>query len=208
MAFFIPNHGIRQHNSCEMCAVLLSIMLAAGLAVRCLAQARGELEKKFHEAEQHIVRLRPADFAELPSNLVRELERRRCTIPQEAYTGLRSNVIRGELERRGQTDWAILCSVKGSSSILVFWKMSENNPAEIARAEDRNFLQGMGDDKIGFSRRISAVGKVFIMQNYCEFGGPIPPPIHHQGIDDAFVEKASVTRYYYKGKWYELTGSD
>ncbi len=191
-----------------MRAALLSIMLAVTLAVRSLAQARGELEKKFDEAERHIVRLRPADFKELPSNLVRELERRSCTIPQEAYTKLRNNVIRGELERRGQTDWAILCSVNGFSSILVFWKESENNPAEMARAEDRNFLQGMGGDKIGFSRRISAVGKNFIMRHYRAYGGPTPPPIDHQGIDDAFVEKASVTHYYYKGKWYKLTGAD
>ena len=191
-----------------MRAASLSMMLSVSLAAQSLAQARGELEKKFGEAEQHIVQLRPADFKELPNNLVRELERRSCSIPQEAYTKLRSNVIRGELEKRGQTDWAILCSVHGFSSILVFWKGSENNPAEIARAEDRNFLQGMCGDKIGFSRRISAVGKNFIIRHYRAYGGPTPPPIDHQGIDDAFVEKASVTHYYYKEKWYELTGAD
>src|SRR5712692_12129983 len=102
-----------------MRTALFSLILTVGLAVRCLAQAPVELQRKFDEAEGHIVRLRPADFKELPSNLVRELERRSCTIPQEAFTKLRSNVIRGELERRGQTDWAILCSFNGFSSILV-----------------------------------------------------------------------------------------
>jgi hypothetical protein len=32
--------------------------------------------------------------------------------------------------------------------------------------------------------------------------------MNHQGIDDAFLEKASVTYYYYRGKWLQLTGAD
>jgi hypothetical protein len=38
--------------------------------------------------------------------------------------------------------------------------------------------------------------------------GPKPPPIDHLGIDDAFLEKASVVHYYYQGKWLQLTGAD
>ena len=41
----------------------------------------------------------------------------------------------------------------------------------------------------------------FIMRHYRAYGGPRPPPIEHQGIDDAFLEKASVTWYFYNGKW-------
>ncbi len=153
------------------------------------------------------MRLPPADFKELPSNLVRELERRSCAIPQD-YTKERGNVIRGDFKTPGQTDWAVLCSVNGSSSILVFWKGSEDHPAEMARAEDRTFLQVIGDEEIGFSRRIRAVGKHFIMRHYRTHGGPAPPPIDHQGINDMFLDKASVVYFYHRQKWLRLTGAD
>ncbi len=63
-------------------------------------------------------------------------------------------------------------------------------------------------DKIGYSREITPVGKDFIIRHYIAYGGEKPPPIDDQGIDDAFLEKASVTWYFYDGKWLKLTGAD
>jgi hypothetical protein len=97
---------------------------------------------------------------------------------------------------------------QGVSTILVFWKSSEKNPAEIAAMEDRNYLQGITANEIGYSRGITPAGKDFIMRHYDAYGGPKPPPIDHQGIDDAFIEKASVTLYFHGGKWLKLTGAD
>jgi len=39
---------------------------------------------------------------------------------------------------------------------------------------------------------ISAVDRKFILRHYRAYGGPNPPPIDHNGIDDSFLEKASV----------------
>jgi hypothetical protein len=61
---------------------------------------------------------------------------------------------------------------------------------------------------LGYSRAISAVGKNHILDYYKAYGGTEPPPIEHQGINDAFAEKASVVRYFYRGKWLELQGAD
>jgi hypothetical protein len=44
--------------------------------------------------ETRIVRLRPAAFPELPANLVQELQRRQCTIPQETFSKRRNNIIK------------------------------------------------------------------------------------------------------------------
>ena len=74
--------------------------------------------------------------------MVHELQRRGCTIPQTAFTKKPHNVIRGEFAKPGQTDWALLCSIKGVSTILVFWNGSEKNPAEIAKMEDRDLPSG------------------------------------------------------------------
>ncbi|MGO9895064.1 MAG: hypothetical protein ACLPX8_12720 [Bryobacteraceae bacterium] len=172
------------------------------------AQSPEELKNSFDEAERRIVRLRPAAFPELPGGVTGELERRGCAIPQEAFTKGPHNVIQGEFAKPGQIDWAVLCSVKGVSSILVFWNGSAKNPAAIAPMEDRIFLQGISPDRIGFSRGILPVGKEFIMRHYRAYGGPKPPPMDHLGVDDAFIEKASVTWYDQGGKWWKLTGAD
>ncbi|MBL8213143.1 MAG: hypothetical protein JNK87_20670 [Bryobacterales bacterium] len=68
----------------------------------------------------------------------------------------------------------------------------------------------MGNGKMGFSRAIGVATKAFILERYNAYGGPKPPPINHQGIDDAFVEKASSVHYFYfyRGKWIGLQGSD
>jgi hypothetical protein len=68
--------------------------------------------------------------------------------------------------------------------------------------------KAMAVNQIGYSRAISPVGREFIMRHHQGYGGVKPPPIDHQGIDDAFVGKASVVLYFYRGKWLELTGAD
>jgi hypothetical protein len=192
----------------EMKFKAVSLALLSVTLTPIFAQLPEDLKRKFDEAERRIVRLPPSAFSELPRNVVRELQRRGCTKPQEAYTKRRHNVIRGESAKHGQTDWTVLCSVKGVSTILVFWNGSETNPAAVAPMEDRNFLQGI-TDQIGYSRGITPVGEDFIMRHYDAYGGPKPlPSIEHQGIDDAFIEKASVVWYFYSGKWLMLTGAD
>lgn len=165
-------------------------------------------KSRFDGAERRIVRLPPTAFPELPDNVIRELQRRGCTIPQTPYTKKPHNVVKGEFAKPGQTDWAVLCSVKSISTILVFWKGSETNPAAIAPMADRNYLQTINTADPGYSRGINAVGKAFIMRHYDAYGDVKPPPIAHQGIDDAFIEKASGVWYFYGGKWLKLTGAD
>jgi hypothetical protein len=103
------------------------------------------------------------------------------------------------------------------SSILVFWNGSEKNSAEIAPKEDRNFLQGITANEIGFSRIIGTASKEFILRhNDSAYGAPNAPPaykrldltIDHQGIDDGFAEKGSETWYLHDGKWLRLMGAD
>jgi hypothetical protein len=118
------------------------------------------------------------------------------------------NVIKGSFAKKGQIDWAVLCSSNGNSSILVFWGSPAQNVYQHASSPDKDFLQGGGDGRIEYSRMISPVDGANIIRYYKEFGGPKPPPIDHQGIEDSFVGKASVILYYYRGRWLKLTGAD
>lgn len=187
---------------------LKTSVLAALAAVPSFAQAPDDFLRKFEEAARHIVRLPPSACPELPANLLRALERKGCTIPQDAFSKKPHNVICGQFANPGQTDCAVLCSVKATSTILVFWNGSEVNPAAIGTQEDRHSLQVIGEDRIRYSREITAVGRDFIMRHYQAYGGPKPPPIDHQGIDDAFSGKASSTMYFYRRKWPCLAGAD
>lgn len=176
--------------------------------VLCFAQG-GAAQDRWREADRATVRLPPSAFPKLPRQVRRSLRSRGCTIPQAFADAKPHNVISGEFARRGQTDWAVLCSRNGVSSILVFWGGSARSVAELAKGADRNFLQVVdGNGKIGFSRSIIAVGRGHILNHYRAYGGPKPPRIDHQGIDDGYLEKASYVLYYHRGKWLELQGAD
>lgn len=151
----------------------------------------------------------PVDaFPQLPPAVAGVLRSRNCTVPQPAGGGVRRNVIRGEFFRKRVTGWAVLCSVKNSTALLVFRNGDDSKPDTVTTSENESYIQDVGNGDPGYSREITAVGRDFIMQHYRAYGGPEPPPIDHHGIDDAFIGKASVTWYFYKGKWLRLQGSD
>jgi hypothetical protein len=180
-----------------MRSLAILTLLIAGAAL-CFPQA----------PDAQPVRLPPSAFKQLPKNLLAELKRRKCTIPQVPMINGEQNIIQGEFAKPGQTDWAVLCSVGQVSTILVFWNASEIHPAEIAKSNDADGLQGWGGDKMVYSREIEPVGKKYIMEHYAAYGGPKPPPVDHQGLNDVFVGKASVVLYFYDGKWLQLSGAD
>jgi hypothetical protein len=145
----------------------------------------------------------------LPRPVQDVLKERRCTIPQSFYPEHPHNVISGAFARRGQRDWAVLCSIDGRSKILVFWGGGATPaPAELGQADDANFLQGIGNGRIGYSRAIDRADTAWIRAHAEAYDGPLPKLLNHDGIDDAFVEKASQVYYYEDGAWLELAGSD
>ncbi len=166
----------------------------------------------FDKAAEKIRRLGVDSFPQLPATVSRVLRSRGCSVPQpaaeaRARSGM-ANVIRGEFIVRGEAGWAVLCSVNRTSTVLVFRNDSDTHPQAMFSSEDRNYLQGLGGDVIGYSREITAVNRAFMLRNYRAYGGEKPPPIDHHGIDDAFLGKASATMYFYRGRWMYLQGAD
>ena len=152
--------------------------------------------------------LPPRAFRQLSPAIVQSLEARKCSIPQSPYNKTPQNVIRGSFTGLKRNEWAVLCSRGGTSSILVFRADSAKLVADIAAAKDDLYLLRDEQGTPYNSREISAVGKDYIFEHYQAYGGPKPPTITHQGIDDGFLEKASIVRYFYRGKWLELQGAD
>ena len=147
------------------------------------------------------MRLSPTAFPELPRSVVRELQRRGCTIPQVVGFDKKQNVIRGEFAKPGQTDWAVLCSVKGFLELYVFWDGSERNSVMVNKTPLPERLPAP------FETAIAPVHRKYIMEHYQAYGGPKPPPIDHEGIEWS-SGMASTILYFHGGKWMKLTGAD
>ena len=171
-------------------------------------QAQRDWQERAEEAIGKIRRLPVEAFHELPAAVAGVLRARNCKVPQPSPEGAARNVIRGEFFARGETGWAVFCSVNNSTALLAFRNDRDTNPDTVTTSQDRLYLQGLDGNQIGYSREITAAGREFIMGHYRAYGGPEPPPIDHHGIDDAFLEKGSITWYFYRGKWLQLTGAD
>ncbi|MDH3472227.1 MAG: hypothetical protein OEM59_00935 [Rhodospirillales bacterium] len=202
--------------SCADVRSLLTFTLAAAVAGLAWSGPFQDAQSQtwdWDKADRETLRLPPSAFPELPQAVAEELAQRGCRIPQvEPSDWLEGphNVISGQFKQPGQTDWALLCSVDRVSSVLVFWNGSAENIEELSGGgyPDRNCLQGIGGGRIGFSCLISPVGEAYILEHREGYGGPEPPPIDHEGINEAFVGKISVVRYWYEGEWLKLQGAD
>jgi hypothetical protein len=169
----------------------------------------GASNQDWARADREIRRLSPSVFPNLPMAVRAELGRRGCLIPQPFTARRPENVIRGHFTSPAQTDWAVLCSIAGVSSILVFRGGSVINVAELQRLPDRTFLQVVADNlAIGYSRAIGVANARLIRKYQKEFGGLVPSPLDHEGINDIFVEKGSSVWYWHRGQWLELQGAD
>lgn len=138
-------------------------------------------------------RLEPSSFTAVPAAVRAGLMQEGCTVPQTYLAQRPENVVRGSFTRQRAKEWAALCSVGGASEILVFSAASTRPVARFARFPDESFVQTVAPGRSGFSRRLSAV----------------PSSVRGlKGLDDAFLEKASVVWVYERGQWQEKPGAD
>jgi|SRR5687767_2586554 len=194
--------------------IRLALLLTAVVSIDIIAIAAqpraraGIPPEAWAEADLSVRRLGPDTFGALPASIRKDLIQRGCTIPQAVEYQRPHNVISGRFTSAAGTDWAVLCSRARVSAILVF-RHGRTPPIELASFPDANYLQGLGDSTIGFSRVISVASARFIRAaSEAGHGGPVPPRLDHEGIDDAFAGKGSTVLYFHSGKWLTLAGSD
>lgn len=219
--FNCSTHTDKQHQVplCGVCCVPVALdvggfmtrMIAVVVILWLAASAASAQDAdRWTAAEKAMVRLSPAVFSELPARLKAHLTRIGCSVPQSFLRKEPHNVIEGRFRRLDQTDWAVLCHRGGTTSLLVFWEGSPDKSEELGKSEDGSYLQTIdGAGTIGFSHAIGIVDKDYIIGHYEAYGGTEPPSaLDHEGINDMFLEKASVVHYWHKGTWLELTGAD
>jgi hypothetical protein len=156
--------------------------------------------------EEKGVYTNPDQLRGVPTNIVIELKRLNCLIPQGILD--HTNAIEGEFALKGQKDWAVLCSTNEKSHIHIFWGGPNKCPSAFAERSDKYYFYKQSNGDWEYYRGLGKVGKKFIVEHYKAYGGPKPPPITHDAIDDRWLEKGSVVHYCHQGEWVELTGAD
>jgi len=164
-------------------------------------------QDRWDEAEARISRLPLSEFFDLPATVRAAFESSGCLIPQAWGSEDAHNVISGSFAAAGQTDWAALCSVGGSSSVVVVWGGEVSCPSPVAPASsDRAYLQAMGVDGILFSRGIAAVRPDPTNWSFpATLGAGV---IEHDALSDAFFEKGATAYYCRSGEWLEFTSDE
>jgi len=158
--------------------------------------------------------LSPASFPDLPKPVRDSLLSRRCQIP--VPDAGRANVITGAFTAKGAAEWAVLCSVHDTSQILILNAKNGVAVDSLNRSGDSRWIQSNGDHTWLFSRMIGVVPSSTLnvvpadttSEDVVYYGAFLPKPIDHDGIDEAFLDKASTTFYFALGRWFSVGSSD
>jgi hypothetical protein len=188
--------------------VSLQVALLLAAAALCAQQpapsglvTTGHLTVNKSPVAYTIRRLPVSTFPDLPQPVVGELSRRGCLIPQTYEAHGPENVIRGSFERAGSTDWAVLCSVHGTVSLLVFFSDAPGSPVTLASASETSRLSlRPGWNELGFDWGIDAASPERVRQAQSGLS-PRPPCLDHDAIADSAIEQKTVYRHFAKGSW-------
>ena len=158
-----------------------------------------------------IRRLAPSMFPQAPASVRHHLETRGCLVPQPWFGGAPQNVIRGAFTSANAVEWAVLCSVRETSQILIYrlGRSSRGHVVDsLGRSGDGAWVQGIGEGRWGYARVIQALPRRRISGWRVDVDrNRIPQPIDHDAIEQTFVEKASQAFYFARGRWYrQVTG--
>lgn len=153
------------------------------------------------------IRLLPlASFPLLPQSIVAQLNALHCMVPQTFEARHPENVIHGSFERKGSSDWAVLCAHNETIDLLAFFASTPEKPFTVAT---HALTERMGAEtpssKMGSAWGISAIPPEGMAHTP---GVHQHGPFDHDGIEDDFLERFSVVHYYRGGNWLSLEGNN
>jgi len=157
-------------------------------------------------------RLAPSAFPRLPIAIRRDLEQRHCLIPQPYDAHAPTNVAHGSFTAANVSEWAMLCSTRDTSQILIYRTLGDGDARAVdslERAADIGWMQGIGDNAWGYSRLLRTLPRERIgAWHRDDEGRAIPQPIDHDAIEQAFIGKAADAFYHAAGRWYRRVTMD
>lgn len=181
-------------------AVLALLALPAGRLCAQQLVRSGQVSRAGH-AVGYLVRHLPVNaFPELPAAVRTELERRGCLIPQTYEAHRPENVIHASLRDAGSNDWAVLCAVQDSVSLLVFLDTG-GEPAVLATAPETERLQPHdASGVLGFDWGIDPATPEQVHQAQAGLQ-PRPLRLDHDALADSILERRTRYRFFTHGVW-------
>ena len=150
----------------------------------------------------YLVRHLPvSSFPGLPEDLAAQLNRRGCLIPQTYEAHRPENVVHASLERAGSSDWAVLCSERGTVSLLVYFSSAPAKLLVLAAAPETERLQSHDPSGVlGFNWGIDPASpeQVHQAQSGLEHR---PALLDHDALADSLVDHKTVYHFYLKNAW-------
>jgi hypothetical protein len=181
-----------------------SLTLVAFLVATSPLMARTE-----EQPARTIRRLAPAAFPALPRGVRGTLDARFCTVPQWYGRAASHNVVAGAFSANAKSEWAVLCSVRDTSQILIVDAKTGNVVDSLERSADANWVQEVETGRFEYSRYVTRLPRDRIARWRTDFERrPIPRPIDHDALQQAFAGKGAEAFYFTRGRWYRQITAD
>lgn len=187
-----------------MRAALVFVLMTVTIAFAQTEQAEiGHAALPNGSEVSYRIRLLPLEsFPQLPASAANTLREKHCMVPQTYEAHEPENVIHGAFEKKGSSDWAVLCAVNGTTTLYAFFASQPEMPVTIRHQQDDKWL---GSEQPGVygsawgitTRHAGQPGKALHGATF-----------DHDSIEDAFVEKSSTSRYFQNGEWTVLNNGD
>ena len=188
-------------------------LLGGLLSASCLlpAQPAGQAETPLNVSGRiaiggrsfpYLIRHLPLSaFPELPEELVRLLDLRGCLVPQTYEAHRPENVVHASLERPGSSDWAVLCSARGTVSLLVFFSSAPTDLHVLAAAPETDRLQARDrSGELGFNWGIDPASPEQVRQAQTGMEHRAPP-LDHDAVADAVIDHRTVYHFFARNAW-------
>jgi hypothetical protein len=151
-----------------------------------------------------IHRLPVSSYPELPVHFSAQLNLRNCMIPQTYQAHHPENVIHASLERTGSSDWAVLCAVKGTVSLLVYFASAPSDVQVLATAPETERLQAhSGAEVLGFNWAIDPATPEQIRTAQIGLDSR-PALLDHDALADSLIDDRTVYHFYTNSAWIVL----
>ena len=168
----------------------------------------GEITIDGHSDPYLIHHLPVNAFPQLPAVVQQSLTHRGCLIPQTYEAHQPENVVHASLDHHGSSDWAVLCSVNGTVSLLAFISAGNGEPAVLATAPETSRLQPHGSsNRLGFNWAIDSASPQAVHEAQLNMRHP-PPRLDHDALADSVVEGRTIYRFYSHSTWTTLDTED
>jgi hypothetical protein len=151
---------------------------------------------------QYLIHLLPASsFPDLPDAIANVLNERGCMIPQTYQAHHPENVVEASLEHAGSSDWAVLCSTRGTVALLVFFARAPGHPVTLASAAETDRLQAHDSSGVlGFDWGIDPASPTKVREAQAGMEHH-PPLLDHDALAETVINQRTTYHFYAKNAW-------